>query len=363
MKKFFFLICLIIIIIYYLFKNVIENFQNYKQVTITPTIPVYNKKIISSLEKNSMYYNFCNILSKIYPLIHIKGLGPYDNIKKLLNGKIDFTIIQEYILLDSILRKSRFKHKYNNIRIITPLYKEKICLIVNPNSKIKSWQDLRGKKVCFGKNDSGSKYIAIEMLKLINININDICIYNNSSYHYKTIAKLLNNQLDAICVVTSHPDKLLKKIFSIKLLSIIGTKGIPDNIFKARFPTSQSSNINLVDYNFPSLNRQIKTFSFNCILITLNTQNFKTIYNLINTIFSNTLYIRNNIKYEENKKVLEEFPVSSYFPKNNIIKLHDAVIKYYSDIGMITYNKNKKCLLFAGTGNCNLEIINYYSGY
>ena len=356
MKKIFLLIFLIVIIIYCLFSNNFENFKNYKEITITPTIPIYNKKIIA-------YYNFCTIFTNIYPLHHIEGTGSYNNIQKLLLGKIDFTLAQGNIVLDAVLGRGKFKNPNKNIRIITPLFEEKMCLIFNPNSKIKTWKDLKGKNVCFGNKGSGTLYIALELLKLIDINSNDLSIVYESINSENIINKLLNNELDAVCTITSHPNRKLKKLFNIKLLSMIGTKGIPNTVIKARFPTLNNSFIDLNDYNLPNLSNRIETISLKSLLITSSTQNFETVYKLINAIFSNTLYIRNNIKYIENKKVLEEFPVSGYFPKNNVIKLHNAVIKYYKDIGMITNNSNKKCILFAGTGECNLDIINYYTGY
>ena len=93
-------------------------------------------------------------------------------------------------------------------------------------------------------------------------------------------------------------------------------------------------------------------------------ENNKTVYKLIESIFGNTLYIRNNIKNPNNYvKTLSRFQISRYFPNNNVIPLHDGVYQYYKNIGMINNNPNKKCSLFAGTGNCNLNVINYYNSY
>ena len=73
---------------------------------------------------------------------------------------------------------------------------------------------------------------------------------------------------------------------------------------------------------------------------------------------SNRLFIINKIK-PRFKKVLEKIPPSYQIgtDDSNEIPYHLGTKKFLIDIGMISYNQNPKCYLFAGSNICNEEIL------
>ena len=178
MKKIIFVILIIIIFIVILNTSYIEGFDNkYKNVVITVTKPIYRKKYLSTGNNNSLYYDYGNILSKIYPIYIHKSAGSFENIKNLESGKSNFAIVQEDVVYDAVFGKNLFDKPNKNLRLISPLFEETIYLVTHPESKITSWHDLRGKNICFGKKGSGSLYVGIEICKLINIQSTDINIF------------------------------------------------------------------------------------------------------------------------------------------------------------------------------------------
>ena len=365
MKKIIFLILILIIFIIIFNTSYIEGFNNkYKKVLVTVTKPIYEKKILSTGSSNSLYNDYGNMLSKIYPLYTITSAGSYENILNLKNKKCNFAIAQEDVVYDAIFGKNFFKRPDNNIRLISPLFEETIYLVTRPESNIKSWQDLRGKNVCFGKKGSGSLYVGIEICKLIGILPSDMNIYYEYQFGDNVKKMFVNRTLDAAVIITHSPNDKIQKLLKSVLLNLVGMDTINENLIKMRFPMYNRSKIIVSDYNIPSRKKEINTYSVKAVLITNYSENLQTVFKLIESIFNNTIYIRNNIKNKENyEENLSRFQISRYFPDNNALPLHDGVYNYYRNIGMITNNPNKKCSLFAGSGNCNLNIINYYDTF
>jgi len=356
-----FICFLIFILILTTLRNNTEYFNtdmNYKSITVTLTKPVYHKIYIATLYKDTLYYNYGKILGKIYPINTLVGKGSVNNVQRLINNEVNFAIAQEDVVIDAISGKGAFTDKNKSIRFITSIFEEKVTLIVNPIYNIHSWRDLKGKTVCFGGIGSGSLYNALELCKLIHIYESDLNIIYGNPFDDAIFKKISNNEIAAFYMTGEHPDSFLVKTFKNNLLKIIGSNGIPDELVQIRFPTWHKSYINVKDYKIPSTNTKIHTFAVKTLLICNKKEDYSVIYRLIDTIFSNIIYIRRNIGLRENLEVLEQYSLSSTFPEHNIIPVHIGVIDYYYYLGIFTNNTDKRCSMFAGTGKCDLELIN-----
>ena len=340
------------------------NTENYKQVVVQLAKPIYNTMTIVTLDKGELYYNYSATLAKIFPIKVVEGLGSLDNVKKVISNKANFAVAQEDVLVDAILGKGDFKKRHKNLALISSIFEEKVALIVNPTKNITGWNDLKGKTVCFGKQGSGSLYNGLELCRLIGISKSDLNIIYGGQYSDNILNKVKTDQIDALYITGEHPDRAIKELLRIKLLRIIGTNGIPNKFIETRFPTWNKSSIDVRDYKIPSVVIKIPTYATKTVILSKKNTDYVTIYNMVNALFSNTLYIRNNLEFDEHKIVLESYPISRAFQKHNIIPLHPAVKDYYKDIGMITNDSNPKCALFAGSSDeCKLEILNPYTGY
>jgi len=368
MKKI--LIILILITIYSIFYklqnsyNTIELYNNYKPITISLKYPIYNPIYLKTSRKDTFYYNYGLVLNKIYPIIPHKSNNITDSIETVNNNTNIVAIVPETIAIHAYLGKGIFSKRHLNVSFITSIAEEQIGLIVNNISNIFSWNDIKGKTVCFGEKDSSDLFFGLSLCSLINIFPKDINLIYRNQYDNTTIDLFNNGHIHAIFKIESHPSRKLIEISNTSFFRIIGTQGIPKYLLQTLFPFWNSSKIDLTYYNIPSnIVQIIDTYSIKTILITNNNMHYNSVYNLINTIFSNIIYIRNHIRYKENSRILYNFQLSKSFPNNNIIPLHNAVKKFFIDIGLISYDPNKKCSFFARTGKCNLELVNDFTGF
>lgn len=349
-KKIILLIFLIIIWLFLYKICKIESFNNYKSLTVTLTSDTINPKIISTFEKNSLYYEYGNTLSKLFPLNVISSSGSVENIHNLVNNKAQIILTQENVVL-------KYINKYPFLRYIYAPFNEKSFLVSNPVFKINSWKDLKGKTVCFGNKDSGSCFDALTLCKLINIDKSQLnIIYGDISDKY--IQKLVNNNtIGAFYFTGEDPYQILIDITKNKTLNIIGSRGLPHDLVSATFPTWKKSSIILSNYNLPKKFNVIPCYSLRSVLITTKYQNYNSIYRFLDTLIKNRLHIHSSIKNNTYKLVLDRFSFQKSFSNHPVIPLHKAVYDYYKDIGLISTNPSIKCIHFAGSGECNLDFV------
>jgi uncharacterized protein len=359
MIKFILLVLTLIFFLFFIKKRyLLESYQNFKKITVKLTSAAFKPSIIKSGSAFGLYSQYANLLNMIYPLQHIHSRGSFENIKFLLKNDKSIVISQSDIALDVYFKKTQISNNQDDIRLIANLFYENPILIVNKLSNISSWKDLKGKKIIIGKKGSGSRYIALKLLKLANIKLSELNILDINPYNLDLINKCMKNrELDAIFYMIENPNILIKKLSNKHFIDIIGPKGINSKLILSRFPTWKHSKIDVSDYNITGKAYTINTFASPVYLLTNKYQEDKVIYKLLETILLNRLFIINNLKYKLNKKSLENISPSEIIENKSSITLHSGVILFLKNTGISSYNNNKKCYLFAGSGKCNEEIL------
>lgn len=91
----------------------------------------------------------------------------------------------------------------DNLRAIASLYPESIHLVARKDAGIKSVKDLRGKRISLDEPGSGSLVDALIILEAFGLSEEDVqAEYLKPS---PAIAKIMDNQLDALIVVAGYP--------------------------------------------------------------------------------------------------------------------------------------------------------------
>src|SRR5947209_12131874 len=98
-------------------------------------------------------------------LLPMAGAGATQNVKDvLLTRGIDFGIIQMDVL-DEIKRKPPFPRIEKYLQYVTKLYDQQVHVLAGPD--IHWIEDLKGKKVNFGRRDSGTFTTATNMINAL----------------------------------------------------------------------------------------------------------------------------------------------------------------------------------------------------
>lgn len=150
----------------------------------SPTkLPKQGTKLASGPE-NGTYSAFSKIFAEnVNDFADIKqSNGSINNLDLLKTKGADFAIIQSDTVYFAYNGLKDFKEQ-KSLRLILPLFEEKVRLFVVNDGSVKSLADLKERNICVGTIDSGTYFNAITLLSGIGLtaDFNFIPIYENSA--------------------------------------------------------------------------------------------------------------------------------------------------------------------------------------
>ena len=139
--------------------------------------------------------------------------GSINNIKRI-NSKENaaIAIVQSDVL--GFLGRSKNPdsiHIANNLRIIFPFYNEEIHVFAK--NEIKDFNDLNGKKVAIGEDESGSMLTAINLFSIMNVTPSQTLKIPSA----QGVVSVLKGDIDAIIFVGGKPVRLFKNLEDLSL--------------------------------------------------------------------------------------------------------------------------------------------------
>lgn len=137
--------------------------------------------------------------------------GSVENIKRITSKeKVGLAIVQSDVL--GFLSRSKNKESIETarkLRLVVPLYDEEVHILANKN--ISSLEDLNGKRVVVGSEDSGSLITAVNIFSILGVTPDKM--YQIDPPH--GVIAVLNHEVDAIVFVGGKPVKMFKNMEEI----------------------------------------------------------------------------------------------------------------------------------------------------
>lgn len=280
-----------------------------------------SQMVILSGVSGGSYEQFANDIKKVsdtIPEIEIRtSSGSVDNFEQLTKGdnKIAFTFLQEDVLNHQQLKDlEQGTDLIGDIRILLPLGKEEIHLIVRDDDKINSLKDLKGKNVAIGAPNQGTHITASLVKELTKMKWKDITStlsFDNVFYD------LLNNKIDAFFFVGAAP---VSKLIELPPQSKIKIIPLDDSRLEEIYlPTVIPAGI------YRCANYSVKTFAVKSVLATSITKEDETRKkNIVKTLKS----IRNNIETLQ-KKGHPKWKEVDFYLKNVDWELYEGIEDIY----------------------------------
>lgn len=135
------------------------------------------------------------------PVEVVQTNGSFDNVNLLGAGKVDLAILQLDVLrfVAEIMLKETGFNVFQEAKVVLNLYPEEIHIIAK-DEKIRTVQDLEGKKVAVGPEKSGSALTAEVLLAGFNVHIDRV--FDSPEIAIKKIA---SSDLDALIFIGGAP--------------------------------------------------------------------------------------------------------------------------------------------------------------
>lgn len=123
-------------------------------------------------------------------------VGSAANVRLLSQGYLDAAIAQSDIVSDAYNGENSFKTAYKDYSAVAALYTEVCHIVVRADSDIQSIDDLLGKTVCIGEEESGSELNAKQILSACGLNEKMIKEVNLD--YAESAKELVSGDIDAV---------------------------------------------------------------------------------------------------------------------------------------------------------------------
>ena len=136
--------------------------------------------------------------------------GSIYNLNSLLNGELDFAIVQA----DWHYRMAKDKKKGAKLRSILSLHSEAFTAFVHPESGIESFADLEGKTVNIGNPGSGQRATMEQLMELVGWQRKNFLLATELKAAEQSAA-LCDGKLDAAIYMVGHPAAAIQEAITL----------------------------------------------------------------------------------------------------------------------------------------------------
>lgn len=190
---------------------------------------------IATGSKNGNYYKTALIYKELLEKENVKvnlltSAGSIENIKLLKENKADIAFLQN----------GTIKNNKENIKSLASIYYELLWVFYrNEGFPINYVIQLISKKISIGREGSGTKDLALKVLKDNGINKDNSQIFNYDASKAKE--ELEKGNIDAMFVVSSHKSETIKELLANPKISILSFKRA--KAYSRKYPFLEALNL------------------------------------------------------------------------------------------------------------------------
>lgn len=254
--------------------------------------------------------------------------GSIYNLNALRQGELEFGIVQSDWEYHSAEGSSQFKEQGpdKKLRSVFALHPEPFTVLARTDAGIKSFDDLKGKRVNIGNPGSGQRGTMDVVLEAIGWKVGDFALASELKSSEQAQA-LCDNKVDAIVFTVGHPSGSIQEATTACDSTLISVEGaaidklVSDNPYyrKATIPGGM----------YRGTDKEIATFGVGAILVTSADVPNEVVYEAVKSIFENF----NDFK--QLHPALGNLDPKTMVTEGLSSPLHDGAVKYYKEKGWL----------------------------
>lgn len=211
-----------------------------------------------------------------------------DNLTNVLGGSLDMALVNSKTIYDAFHEAGRFQYislDYAQLRLLAPLYRTPISLLVRQNANIKFLDDLAGKKVNSGAPFSLQSMVFKEIMQTEGWQKNSFSLLQElSAANAQDILALRSGTVQAMLHIGMHPDTKLERALADGSMSLIGLTG--EAVRKLIDSNSGFYSQSIPSDTYPGHSSVIDTLSLETLLITSADADEETVTLILDAIIS-----------------------------------------------------------------------------
>lgn len=242
-----------------------------------------------------------------------------ENINLMQQKKVEMAFVMSDVLSDALAGSNSFKNKIENVQQVAALYPNYVQVVTSKRSGIKTLDDLRGKRVAVGAQNSGVEVNARNLLNGHGITYKDIRV--DYLGYAEAADALKGGRLDAAFLTSGLPNAALMELeqgFDLQLVSIL-----PENVAKIAKDQSYFISLEIPAKTYGNA-EPVPTAAIMNALVIRSELSEEDGYKLTKTFFENLAQLRNSHQ-AMNDVSLEQAQ------KGLVAPLHPGAKKYYAE--------------------------------
>jgi hypothetical protein len=277
------------------------------------------------------YYPFGGAMAKIWNT-KIPGMNVTaqttgasgENIRLINKKEVELALVQSDTLDQAWNATEAFKEPLQGMNAIAVLYPEIIQVVVGADSGIKTFADLKGKKVGVGAPGSGTEANFRQLMDIYGLKKEDI----NSQYlsFAESAEAYKDKHIDAFIVTAGIPNAGIMDVSTQNAIRILNIPADMAAKAIAKYPFLAVAKVPANTYKGQT--EDAATVAVNAVLISGNEMKEDVAYNLTKTLFENQAELAS--AHAKGKELSTTYAVQGVS-----IPFHPGAVKYYKEKGFM----------------------------
>ena len=233
----------------------------------------------------------CRLMNKIKKQTNIKCTvestgGSVYNVNAIKKGDLDFGIVQSDVVYQAYNGEGRFTNKpYKDLRVVMSIHPELLTLVVRKDSKIKTFFDLKGKRINIGNPGSGNEAAVKTLFNYCNgLKLKEIKVEQLKASEAPTALK--DKKIDGYFYMIGHPTANIKDAANSTDVDLIPLDNVP--AAKKLVEEKPYYAWGVVPARmYRGVDHPTKTYGVKAIVVTNNKMDNEKVYYLAKTILDN----------------------------------------------------------------------------
>ncbi|MCE5336769.1 MAG: TAXI family TRAP transporter solute-binding subunit [Desulfobacteraceae bacterium] len=236
------------------------------------------------------YYPFGGAIAKIWnskiPGMNVTAQttgASAENVRLVNKKEAELAMVQSDTLDFAYKAQAPFKEKLTNMKAIAVLYPEIIQVVVRADSPVKTFADLKGKKVGVGAPGSGTEANFRQLCDAYGLAKADV----NAQYlsFAESAEQFKDKHIDAFLVTAGIPNAAIMDIGSVQEVRIVNISGDVAKKLAAKYPFLSEAKIPKGTYKGQT--EDVNTMAVNAVLIVNSEIKDDIVYKLTKALFEN----------------------------------------------------------------------------
>jgi len=245
----------------------------------------------------------------------------------LQGGSLDIGLVDSRMLQDAVTKQGYFEFldiRYDNLRILMPLYDVPVTLVARTDAGIGSLDDIKGKRINAGAPRSPEHLAVDTIFQAKGWSENDFSLVQElSASQSEDSLAFCHGTIQAMVHIGVHPDPALRQLLELCSATLVD---MDDSDFQKMIQSHGAfSELKLPAGMYPTQGKQVATFGTRMMLVSSADFDAETVYTIIEAIY------RYQKRLKSAHPALSELTQDAARNYNINLQQHPGALRYFSD--------------------------------